>query len=465
MLIALRFGDWVAELRSPDFVLHVVGIFPGALMWLICRRGKLEVKTIMAVDAVGLLGTTALYICAGSHIPAEARADTITAFLLSFLLFARAVYVPTTARYTILFGVAMGIPLVVAMYFHYLRADIQLAWDPAHRTNDVVAAIYASATTVWWTLVVGLASLASRVIHGLRQEVRDVQRLGQYTLERKLGEGGMGVVFQATHGMLKRPTAIKLLSAERVTLDAQARFRREVQLTAKLTHPNTVRIHDHGKTPDGVFYCAMELLEGATVREIVEAVGPQPAARVVHILRDAARALNEAHSIGLIHRDVKPGNIMLAHQGGEFDVTKVLDFGLVKATGADPLVRTDSNVVMGTPQYLSPEGIQTPAKVCPQSDLYALGAVGYYLLAGRHVFNGRTIMEVFLQHLQSTPTPLTAVCEEPIPAELEAIVMACLEKRPENRPSSGRSMTEALERVPIARWTLDDAEAWWGRFR
>ncbi|MEM7437345.1 MAG: serine/threonine-protein kinase [Myxococcota bacterium] len=467
LLISARFSDVGDELRSPDFLLQCLGVVPSAAMWLICRRGALGVRTIEIVETVGILLTAGLYIAMGSHIPAEVGADTITAFILSFILFARAVYVPSTVRRTILIGVAMGAPLVVTMYFHYLNSDYDwkdLGWGEVPESKEVVAAVSASVTTMWWTLVIGLASLATRVIHGLRQEVRDIKSLGQYTLERKLGEGGMGVVFQATHGMLKRPTAIKLMRQERVSLDAQARFRREVQLTAKLRHPHTVRIHDYGKTPDGVFYYAMELLEGATVREIVEAAGSQPPARVAHILRDAALALNEAHSIGLIHRDIKPGNIMLAEQGGELDVTKVLDFGLVKSIGTEATDRTDANVVMGTPQYLSPEAIQDPVKVCPESDLYALGAVGYYLLTGGHVFDGETVMEVCLKHLQSTPVPPSELCSEPIPPELEAVIMHCLEKSPADRPSSGRAIAGVLEHAPIPRWTREDAEAWWQRF-
>ena len=187
--------------------------------------------------------------------------------------------------------------------------------------------------------------------------------------------------------MLKRPTAIKLLRPEIADRDALDRFRREVQLTAKLTHPNTVTIYDYGRTPEGLFYYAMELLSGATLTQVVEAGGPQPVERVVRILRDAALALNEAHDVGLIHRDIKPSNIMLARQGGIPDVTKVLDFGLVKNLGkVDDLEQTNTMSIKGTPHYLSPEAIQDPQGIDARTDLYALGAVGYYLLAGRHVF-------------------------------------------------------------------------------
>ncbi len=477
LLIALAFGTLVDELGSPDFLFQLFAILPCAQMWLVCREGAHGVKTIVVIETAGVLATTGLYIAVGVHIPTEAGADTSTAFVLSFLLFARAVFVPSSARHTLLLGVAMGVPLVIAMYLHYLHSDTQidwraLGWEQPPESNQVVAITSASVTTMWWTLVIALASLASRVIHGLREEVRDIKRLGQYILEHKLGEGGMGVVFQATHGMLKRPTAIKLLRKERVSVTAQERFRREVQLTAKLTHPHTVRIYDYGKTPDGLLYYAMELLHGATVQEIVDAIGRQPPARVVHILRHAAGALDEAHAAGLIHRDIKPSNIMLVDQGGERDVTKVLDFGLVKSIDADATDRTDPNLVMGTPHYLSPEAIQVPGKVSPRSDLYALGAVGYYLLAGRHVFDGDTIMEVCSHHLQSTPRPFSELlCSErplsgggeSIPPELEAVIMACLQKRPGDRPPSGRALAEALERVPIPHWTQQDADTWWQR--
>jgi serine/threonine-protein kinase len=304
------------------------------------------------------------------------------------------------------------------------------------------------------------------VIHRLRKEVSDVQKLGQYSLERKLGEGAMGVVYEAKHGMLKRPTAIKLLRPEVADRDALDRFRREVQLTARLTHPNTVTIYDYGRTPEGLFYYAMELLSGATLTQVVEAGGPQPVERVVRILRDAALALNEAHDVGLIHRDIKPSNIMLARQGGVPDVTKVLDFGLVKNLGnVDDLEQTNTMSIKGTPHYLSPEAIQDPQGIDARTDLYALGAVGYFLLAGRHVFEGKTIMEVCLHHLHTVPLPLAEVSSQEVPAELEALIFSCLEKSQSDRPASCQELADALDRLDVGRWTRASAEAWWGTFK
>jgi serine/threonine protein kinase len=273
------------------------------------------------------------------------------------------------------------------------------------------------------------------------------------------------VVYEAKHGMLKRPTAIKLLRPELSDREALERFRREVQLTAKLTHPNTVTIYDYGRTPDGLFYYAMELLHGATLTQVVEASGPQPVERVVRILRDAALALNEAHEIGLIHRDIKPSNVMLARQGGVPDVTKVLDFGLVKNLGkVDDLEKTNTMSIKGTPHYLSPEAIQDPQGIDSRSDLYSLGAVGYYLLAGRHLFDGKTIIEVCMHHLHTDPPPLSEVCAEELPSGFEELIFSCLEKLQANRPASAQKFADMLDLLEVGRWTRADAEAWWDIF-
>jgi serine/threonine-protein kinase len=197
----------------------------------------------------------------------------------------------------------------------------------------------------------------------------------------------------------------------------------------------------------------------------VEASGPQPVERVVRVLRDAALALNEAHQVGLIHRDVKPSNIMLAWQGGFPDVTKVLDFGLVKNLGkVDDLEKTNTLSIKGTPHYLSPEAIENPQGIDARSDLYSLGAVGYYLLAGQHLFDGKTIIEVCMHHLHSAPPPLTEVCAEELPPGLEELLFACLEKSQSNRPASGEELADALDQLGVGRWTRAEAEAWWDIF-
>jgi serine/threonine-protein kinase len=467
VLMGILFGSLWERITDPGFLMHAASIAPLFAVWLICRRGELSVKAIHAVEYAGIFLASVGYIGTGLDIRPEVGADTITAFILALIMFARSVFVPSSARRTTILGILIGIPLVAAMYWHNLSVDLSVWGSFGYDAESAqrVAGSQSVITTMWWTLTTGLAALASRVIHRLRKEVSDIQSLGQYNLERKLGEGAMGVVYEAKHGMLKRPTAIKLLRPSLADPDALDRFRREVQLTAKLTHPNTVTIYDYGRTPDGLFYYAMELLSGATLTQVVDAGGPQPIERVVRILRDAALALNEAHEVGLIHRDIKPSNIMLARQGGVPDVTKVLDFGLVKNLGkVDDLEQTNTMSIKGTPHYLSPEAIQDPQGIDGRTDLYALGAVGYYLLAGRHVFEGKTIMEVCLHHLHTKPAPLAEASSKEVPAELEAIIFACLEKAQSDRPTSGQELADALDRLEVAQWTRADAEGWWDTF-
>src|SRR4030088_3123386 len=171
-----------------------------------------------------------------------------------------------------------------------------------------------------WGFAVIRCGVISLTIYGLRAGGREARRLGQYVLERKIGEGGMGEVYRARHGMMRRPSALKLLRGDRAGEMDLRRFEREVQLTARLTHPNTITIFDYGRTHDGVFYYAMELLDGANLQRIVAVDGAQAPGRVVRIMAMACGALTEAHAIGLIHRDIKPANIMLCTQGGERDV-------------------------------------------------------------------------------------------------------------------------------------------------
>jgi len=467
VIVGILFTSFEQQVTQPSFIIHSLAVIPLLVVWLVCRRGEYSVRAIHFIEYSGIFFAAVGYIGMGMDIRPEVGADTIVAFILALVMFARSVFVPSSARRTVILGILIGLPLVAGMYWHYLGVDLSI-WKsfgyPA-RSDTRVATSQAVITVMWWTLTVGLSALASRVIHRLRKEVSDIQRLGQYSLERKLGEGAMGVVYEANHGMLKRPTAIKLLRPEITDPDSLNRFRREVQLTAKLTHPNTVTIYDYGRTPDGMFYYAMELLNGATLTQVVNASGKQPVERVVRVLRDAALALNEAHEVGLIHRDVKPSNIMLARQGGVPDVTKVLDFGLVKNLGQiDDLERTNTLSIKGTPHYLSPEAIQDPQGIDARTDLYALGAVGYYLLAGRHVFEGKTIMEVCLHHLHTAPPPFSEVGVDGVPGALEKLLFACLEKDQSNRPASGQELADSLDKLGVARWTRLDAESWWDVF-
>ena len=468
IVIGLASGTFLEKLGEPGYWLHAAAIVPCLAMWLVCRGGPRQLATVIGVETMGLLFASVGYIGMGMTIPPEVGADVITAFALSFALFSRAVLVPSTARHTAWLGLIIGVPLVGMMALHYRDVDPAMwrmvGYDTRGFERSTIIISTALMTTMWWTLTVGLSSIACYVIHRLRSEVSSIRSLGQYQLERKLGEGAMGVVYQATHGMLKRPTAVKLLRPELGGREVHDLFRREVQLTATLKHPHTITIYDYGRTPEGLFYYAMELLEGASLQDVVDATGPQPVPRVVRILRDVALALDEAHSVGLIHRDVKPSNIMLARQGGEYDVVKVLDFGLVKRVQDDDDPETsDTRSIRGTPHYLSPEGVNTPQEVDARSDLYALGAVGYCLLTGRPVFEGDTAFEVCMQHVQATPAPLSEARGEPIPKQLEQLILSCLAKHKDDRPASAQAFADALDQLDLPRWTRADAEEWWQR--
>jgi predicted Ser/Thr protein kinase len=292
------------------------------------------------------------------------------------------------------------------------------------------------------------------------------RQLGQYTLNRKLGEGGMGMVYLARHAMLQRPTAIKLLNVEKSNEQTLARFEREVQLTSRLNHPNTIAIYDYGRTPDGVFYYAMEFLDGINLEDLVHRHGAQPEARVVAILEQICGSLSEAHGIGLIHRDIKPANIMLTERGGIRDFVKVLDFGLVKGIqeGRDSSL-TAEGAFTGTPLYMSPETIQGAADIDARTDLYALGAVGYFLLTGTQLFNGANVMEVLHKHVSEAPEPPSHRLRRPVSAQLEALILKCLAKKPADRPQSALELAEALAACPtIGGWTRADAIRWWQQF-
>jgi hypothetical protein len=326
---------------------------------------------------------------------------------------------------------------------------------------------------VFWVLI-GLLILCAAGIflatlfiahqqRALQKATLAARQLGQYALEEKLGAGGMGTVYRARHAMLRRPTAVKLLDPDKMSDGAVARFEREVQLTSGLTHPNTVAVFDYGRTPEGIFYYAMEYLEGMNLDDLVTRFGPLSEARVVYLLRQLCGSLAEAHAAGLVHWDIKPANIFLTCRGGLYDFVKVLDFGLVKAAaGMAEANLTNPNAVMGTPLYPAPEAVHQPDQADARRDVYAIGAVGYFLLTATPVFSGESVMDICMKHIKEAPQPPSARLGRPVSPDLEGLLLRCLAKSPSDRPADAREVLRALESCPVqGSWTATEAAAWW----
>jgi len=291
-----------------------------------------------------------------------------------------------------------------------------------------------------------------------------LRQLGQYTLEEKIGEGSMGVVYRAKHALMRRDTAVKLLVPELANDESVGRFEREVHLTCQLAHPNTIQIYDYGHTPEGVFYYAMELLNGMNLRQLVEEFGPLPEGRAINILTQICNSLAEAHARNLVHRDIKPSNVFISDRAGVPDYVKVLDFGLVREYAAAREQRGDHEMV-GTPWFMSPESIQNPAASDPRSDLYSVGGLAYYLVTGHNVFEHGTVEEIYQQQLTATPVPPSSLTHNVISTELEAIILRCLEKNPDDRPQSALGLVALLMKSPCAHESTPEMRAaWWAGY-
>ncbi len=306
--------------------------------------------------------------------------------------------------------------------------------------------------------------IVTRLQREARQAAVEAKQLGQYRLDEKLGEGAMGTVYRGHHSMLRRQGAIKLLNVDRVNETSISRFEQEVQITCNLNNPHTIAIYDYGRTPEGVFYYAMEYLDGINLQELVDRFGPLTDGRVAKILDQLCSSLFEAHSMGLVHRDIKPANVMLNRRGGIPDFVKLLDFGLVRAV--DEAKRgKGSEGMAGTPLYMSPESIQTPDLVDARSDLYAVGAVGYFLLTGAPVFQATSFGDLCQQHVDAIPVSPSVRCGRRVSEDLEYAIMACLEKNRAKRPQTARDLANLLHRLASSdQWTIQDADAWWSRY-
>lgn len=351
------------------------------------------------------------------------------------------------------------------------------AWD--FRISPAWGSEFAPSRPPYWILLAGLAlsglaaySLSATVeIGGLRKQVDEALELGQYRLGRMLGEGGMGIVYQAQHRMLARPAAIKLIlfsstDSETVASTGHAqrlsRFEKEAKATASLESPHTISIYDYGKTPNGDFYYVMELLHGTDLSTLIKEFGPISPARMVHLIRQVCQSLKEAHQAGLIHRDIKPANIFNCKYAGMYDFVKVLDFGLVKSSDREQSIEiTQPGALLGTPAFIAPEML-IGGDVDHRVDIYSLGCVMFWLLVGKTPFTGPSATAVMAKHLNTKAESVRKILKNRVPEELDAIVASCLEKQPDKRPQSAEALDQLLgECAKKMPWTQDLAERCW----
>jgi serine/threonine-protein kinase len=371
--------------------------------------------------------------------------------------------IPSPPKRTLVTALAAAATSPLALLFLQLDGTI-----PRHPMDFILV-------TIDPLICVAIAVFGSRVVHGMQQEVAAATELGSYRLQERLGKGGMGEVWLAEHRLLSRPAAIKMMrpqalggSNEDVSVLVQ-RFKREAQATSMMHSEHTIDLFDFGITDDGLLYYVMELLEGVDMEHLVEEWGPVHPERAVHFLRQICHSLGEAHESGLIHRDVKPANLYVCRYGRDHDFIKVLDFGLVKGqdeSQLDDAKLTAANVAGGTPAYMSPEQILGHRPADGRSDVYAMGCVAYWLLTGQLVFDGTTPMETMVHHTRTEPVPPSERSEIEIPSRLEEIILACLEKDPDNRPQDVDELDRALRAVPLEEpWTARRAREWWAVHR
>jgi serine/threonine-protein kinase len=440
-----------------------MAVLYGALVTWLLRQRDMPLSRLRLIEIVGLTAYAGHYAWKDFHHYSnywDALQPGQQWLLVShsslnwvFLILIYGVLVPNDWRRSlrVLSGMAC---IPIAVY-----AVSWLVLDGAHRSAAPIFDMFATARLM--AAAVAIAVFGAHKFTTLREEAYEARNLGNYRIKSRLSTGGMGEVYLAEHRLLNRPYAIKLIRPDRAADPTnRRRFEREIQAMARLTHWNTIEIIDYGHAPDGTFYYVMEYVRGLNLSELVERYGPVSAGRVVYLLRQACAALAEAHAVGLIHRDIKPGNIMLTQQGGLADVVKVLDFGLVQDLGPSEVddKLTQAGMVVGTPGYISPEQATGFADV--RSDIYSLGAVGYFLLAAQTPFSGRRTHQIVLAPVLE-PTPLRALCPE-VPADLEAVILRCVRRNPEERFANITSLDQALAACHCgSSWNSVEAAAWW----
>jgi eukaryotic-like serine/threonine-protein kinase len=459
--VARWFGE-MAFMRAlwpfPGHLVATIGVLSSLLLTVLARRLSPKPKLLVDVGS-GYLVLQCLLISILSQwapVPISPRVSWVCIPILFY-----PAIVPNTPKKTLVTSLLAASTEPLAFWISHLRgvpvhlSTFYLIWDffPTY-------------------ICAFLVVLPVKIIHNLGQQVRRARELGSYRLEDALGKGGMGEVYRATHQMLARPAAVKLIrseilgsstaSAARVITE---RFRREAEAAASLRSPHTISLYDFGVAQDGTFFLVMELLDGLDLETLVERFGPVPPERAVYLLRQACESLAEAHARGLVHRDIKPSNIFTCRMGLAVDFVKVLDFGLVKATGdgdRQSTLLTAPDSTTGTPAYIAPEVIRGDRVPDHRVDIYTLGCVGYWLLTGRLVFQAPNAIQLMYKHANATPTPPSQQSELEISPALDSVILACLAKQPEDRPQNASELSRLLAAaVPRNGWTEERAHRWW----
>lgn len=431
------------------------------------------------------LGLAAIHVLRFGERELQWAAFAVVAFNTLLLAFSNGLYADDISPELVV-AMALFVPAAVIPWpsgFQAGLAAVAILWPPLNalvrlelvrlglHPADMAPNLTELAVTTAGVAVLGAISLmVSRTLYSLRRRTREVKRLGNYLVERRLGAGAMGEVFVARHARLVRPSAVKVLRAdEEIDAGSLRRFEREVQLASSLSHPNTITIFDYGRSEGGDLFYAMEYLDGLDLQHFVDRFGPMPPERAVHVLLQICGSLSEAHSSGIVHRDLKPANVFLTHRGGIYDFVKVLDFGIARQICTDdekdPKI-TRTGAIVGTPEYIAPESAASSGKVDGRADLYGLGAVAYFLLTGKPPFTGPSAFHVIRRHFSEAPRAPSTDAPGPVPPALDEIVLRCLAKVPEGRYATAIELDAALREVPFAEeWSALRAHEWWLRHR
>ena len=446
-----------------EFAVHAaMTVMTGLIGWRLCTECPKIRRHLRLAETIVFGGSAVFFLMVSCDMLTETAGEGYVRSIAPvwlLLIFTYALFVPNSwRRAACVIGSMAAAPIILVTAFWFI--------SPAALRENRYFQGYPIEVAMLMTLCGTIAVWGVHTIGNLRRVAFEAKQLGQYHLKQQIGEGGMGEVYLAEHVLLKRPCAIKLIRADRAgDSKSLARFEREVKATAKLTHWNTVEIFDYGRSDDGTFYYVMEYLPGLNLGQLVEMHGALPPERAIHLLMQTCEALGEAHCKNLIHRDIKPGNIFAANRGGVYDVAKLLDFGLAKPlaeVGDSGL--TQEGAITGSPLYMSPEQASGDGQPDARSDIYSLGAVAYYLLAGEPPFSGDNAMKVMIAHISKEPMSLIER-NAAVPEDLSEIVMRCLSKEPQDRFQDAESLREALANCrDAANWTRGHARLWWENY-